>query len=103
MSLTTIDTDRWHARYAALADLAQAEEDRGGDGTIVTIKDAIDRAWDGVAEAFKVDGFQADNSDLAEEVIGVLTRYLFASNAGPLMAHVSLLIDAKTPLRERTP
>lgn len=97
MTLTVIDTDHWHARYRALEVLAQEEEDRGDRGEVIApIKDAIDRAWQAIADAFALDGFQANNSDPAEEMIAALTRYFFVSNRNDLTAHVALLIDAKT-------
>jgi hypothetical protein len=89
--MNTIDTRAWHARYAALDALADQER----LAPLRDIKGAIDGAWDAIAEAFKAHGYTANNSDGAEEVVAVLTRYLFLSNAeNDLIDHASLLIDA---------
>jgi hypothetical protein len=96
MSLTTIDTRAWHARYAALEALAAEETARGEVEPVNNITDAVEAAWDAVHAAFEKYGFKAANDDRAEELIATLTCYLFGSNRDlELLKHVSLLIDAK--------
>jgi hypothetical protein len=96
MTMQTIDTRAWHARYEALQALAGEELARGQLEPIGALTDAIEKAWGAVADTFKAHGAQASNSDPAEEVVAVLTRYLFLSNPNSeVLKHVELLIDAK--------
>lgn len=95
MTLTTIDTRAWHARYEALQALADEETARQQVEPINDLTDAVEAAWGAVQTAFKKHGFEAANDDRAEEVVAALTRYLFVSNRTELLKHVALLIDAK--------
>jgi hypothetical protein len=72
-------------------ELARDELGEAGDAIA-----AINEAWCGIESAFKAHGFQASNSDAAEEVVALLTEYLLESNKGnaPLQ-HVRLLAEAK--------
>ncbi|HLY47623.1 MAG TPA: hypothetical protein VKR21_00370 [Solirubrobacteraceae bacterium] len=88
MTLQTIDTRAWHARYRALDHLAPADE------TARNAFEAIDTAFDAAADALKAHGFKWANDDRAEELAAALTRYLFESNREQL-AHTALLIDAR--------
>jgi hypothetical protein len=90
MTMTSIDTRYWHARFRALDHLAQGGGDKDADNAL----EAIEKAWDAATDAFKDYGFKWSNDDHAEELIAVLTRYLFHSNPEQL-AHVAVLIDAK--------
>lgn len=51
-----------------------------GDDTAAEIKGVIDRAFDGVAAAFKGGTFAADPSDPAEAMVGLITCYFIESN-----------------------